>query len=312
MKTHMSIQQQKVLSPSALALALAIGLAGVFSAAHAGETQKTFATPEAAAQALATAARASDERALEQILGASWNDALGAGDAAADKAALHSFVTQYDQMHRWTAMTDGSRVLHIGADNYAYPVPLAGNAPSWHFDAAAGAREIDVRRIGANELLAIDAVNVIADAEEAYLDGARDDDTREYATTIVSSDGKRDGLYWSATASREPSPLAALGTLAADSATLGQPLVLDGYSYRILQAQGDTAPGGAASYVKDGAMTGGFAVLASPVEYGSSGIMSFMLSRDGVVYQKDLGRQTVNVAATMTAYNPGDGWTSVE
>ncbi len=185
-------------------------------------------------------------------------------------------------------MADGSRVLHIGADNYPYPIPLVGSGDRWHFDAAAGEREVAVRRIGANELLAIDAIAVIANAEESFLEGARDGVAAGYARTIYSGDGKRDGLYWNVVVDETPSPLAALGSLINQNAAVHDPLVVDGYAFRILQAQGSNAEGGAKSYVKNDAMTDGFAVLATPVDYGSTGITSFMMSRDGVVYEKDL------------------------
>jgi len=311
MKTQIS-NTRLSLARSLLATTIAFTVAGSLAAHAADGAQKMFASPEAAAKALAAAARADDEAALTEILGSSWKDVLGSGDAAADKAALDAFVAKYDQMNRWTTMTDGTRVLYIGADNYPYPVPLARDgASAWHFDSATGEREVRMRRIGANELLAIDAVNVIANAEEAYLGGKRDGQTATYASAIVSSDGKHDGLYWAVAQSESPSPLAALGDLTAQSA-LAEPLILDGYRYRILDAQGDTASGGAKSYIENGVMSGGFAVLASPVDYGKSGIMSFMLSREGVVYQKDLGEETVNIAAAIEAYEPGDGWTSVE
>jgi Protein of unknown function (DUF2950) len=311
MKMYRAIPQSRSLFPSIMIAAIAAAAAGFVTGTHARDAQLTFATPEAASKALADAARADDENALGDILGQSWQDALSSGDAAVDKVALKAFVAQYDQMNRWTAMTDGTRILHVGADNYPYPIPLAHAASSWHFDSTAGEREVAARRIGANELLAIDAVNVIAQAEEAYLDGAGNE-VKTYARSIVSGDGKHDGLYWSTTTSEQPSPLAALGDLAAEGTRIGEPLTLDGYTYRILAAQGAGAKGGAKSYVGNGAMTGGFAVLASPVEYGTSGIMTFMLNREGVVYEKDLGDDTARTAKTIAAYDPANGWTAVE
>jgi hypothetical protein len=293
-------------------LASAIALAGIGAAHAADTTQTTFASPAAAADALAAAARANDDKALGNILGASWKDTLSSGDAATDAADLKEFVAKFDRMHRWTVMSDGSEVLNVGADNYPYPIPLVKSGASWHFDAAAGDREVMTRRIGANELLALDAVDVIAGAEEAYRANARDGEVAAYAQTITSRDGKRDGLYWVVTEKDGPSPLAELGEVIADHASIKDPLVLDGYTFRILTAQGATAKGGAKSYVKNGAMTEGFAVLATPVEYGASGFMSFMRGSDGVVYEKDLGEDGAKAAATITAYDPGNGWKSVE
>jgi DUF2950 family protein len=299
-----------LLNTSLLAGAIALGCAG---SAHATDTQqKTFATPDAAADALAAAARTGNENALAEILGPSWKDTLSSGDAATDAAALKEFVAKFDRMHRWTKMTDGSEVLHVGADNYPYPVPLANAGAAWHFDSAAGEREVALRHIGANELLALDAVDVIAGAEEAYRARAREGEVEAYAQEIFSSDGKRDGLYWAVAGNEEPSPLAELGEVIADRTALKSPLVLDGYTFRILATQGASAKGGAKSYVTDGAMTGGFAVLATPIDYGTSGVMSFLRGSDGVVYEKDLGGDTSKIAASIVAYDPGDGWKSVE
>ena len=293
-------------------LAAAIALAGIGAAHAADAQQKTFATPDAAADALAKAARTRDENALAEILGPSWKDTLSSGDAAIDAAELEAFVAKFDRMHRWTALTNGSEVLNVGADNYPYPIPLAKSGGTWHFDAAAGMREVAVRHIGANELLALDAVDVIAGAEEAYRANAKEGEVETYATQIFSSDGQRDGLYWAVAANEEPSPLAELGQVIEDREAMKAPLVLDGYTFRILAAQGASAKGGAKSYVKNGRMTDGFAVLAVPVDYGTSGIASFMRGADGVVYEKDLGTDTAKVAATIDAYEPGDGWKSVE
>ncbi len=293
-------------------LAAAISLAGIGSAHAADAQQKTFATPEAAADALAKAARADDEKTLTEILGPSWKDTLSSGAKSIDDAALREFVAKFDRMHRWTAMTNGSEVLHVGADNYPYPIPLAKSGDAWRFDSAAGEREVAIRHVGANELLALDAVDVIAGAEEAYRANVREGEVETYAQQIFSSDGKRDGLFWVVAANEEPSPLAELGQVIEDREARKAPLVLDGYTFRILTAQGASAKGGAKSYVKDGRMSDGFAVLATPIDYGTSGIASFMRGADGVVYEKDLGADTAKAAASISAYEPGDGWKSVE
>lgn len=301
---------QTLFHSALLAGAIALGLGT--NPLHAADAQKSFASPEAAATALAAAVRANDSKALDDILGPTWKTTLGSGDASADAAALKEFLDKYERMHRWTAMTDGSEVLIVGADNYPYPIPLAKSGTGWQFDAKAGEREMATRRLGANELLALDAVDIIAGAEEAYFARATDGEVAMYAQNIVSTDGKRDGLYFVVAESDEPSPLAELGQVIADRAQLKDPLVLDGYTFRILAEQGASANGGAKSYVANGAMTEGFAVLATPVDYGKSGFMSFMRGRDGVVYEKDLGENTAEVAASIKAYEPGDGWKAVE
>jgi hypothetical protein len=286
-------------------------------AAADSTAQLDFATPENAGKALQAAARADDENALAQILGPESKAILSSGDAKEDKSALASFVAKYDRMNRWVTMTDGSRILYIGADNYPYPIPLMQNTSSkWYFNAAAGKDEILARRIGKNELLAIDAVSAMTKAEELYYKRHHDDDkVHQYTQKILSTPGKQDGLYWEVPKDQPASPLGRLNEFAQDvvaSTRPGVPPIFDGYSFRILTAQGDDAKGGGKSYVAAGKMTGGFAILATPVTYGDSGIMTFMVGRDGVVYQKDLGPDTTETDAYFNDYNPDGGWTPAE
>ena len=273
--------------------------------------QSTFSTPEEAGQALQAATKANDESELTQILGHSSKELLSSGDPAEDRDARQSFVTKYDRMNRWVRMADGSQVLYIGADNYPFPIPLAQEPSSkWYFNTAAGEEEILARRIGRNELLAIDASTSIANAEELYAQK-----TQSYTQKILSSPGTEDGLYWEVPQNQDPSPLGRLGEfakVAAASVTPDGSPVFDGYSFRILTAQGEGAKGGAKSYLVNGRLTGGFAVVATPVKYQDSGIMTFIVSREGAVYQKDLGKATATVAATIRDYNPGDGWEPAE
>jgi Protein of unknown function (DUF2950) len=273
--------------------------------------QSTFATPEEAGQALQAATKADDENGLTQILGRSSKELLSSGDPAEDREARQSFVTKYDRMNRWASMAAGSRVLYIGADNYPFPIPLAQEPSSkWYFNTAAGEEEILARRIGRNELLAIDASTAIANAEELYRQKAH-----SYTQKILSSPGIEDGLHWEVPKNAEPSPLGRLGEFAkaaTASATPDGSPVFDGYSFRILTAQGEGVEGGAKSYLVNGRLAGGFAVIATPVKYQDSGIMTFIISREGVVYQKDLGKATASIAATIQDYNPADGWKPAE
>ena len=279
--------------------------------------QATFASPVEAGQALAAAIRANNEDELRRILGPDAHDVVGSGDIADDTAARQSFVTKYDKMNRWVAMTDGTEVLYIGADNFPFPIPLVSTSDSrWYFDMAVGKQEMLARRIGRNELLAIDACYAIADAEEQYFLTPHNGSTvREYAQLVISGDGKQDGLYWPASATQPPSPLAILTELpkvSVASLAPGQALVLDGYTLRILTAQGAAAPGGAKSYIVNGKMTGGYAILATPVKYGKTGIMTFLLGSEGPVYESDLGSDTDKAAASLREFNPAAGWSSVE
>jgi Protein of unknown function (DUF2950) len=285
------------------------------NATTANETlaPETFQTPAEAASRLANAAKAGDQNALSQILGAEAKALLTTGDSETDQAAAEGFASKYQQMNRWVEMTDSSRVLYIGADNFAFPVPLAKNSSGkWYFDVVAGAQEVRARDIGRNELLAIDACFALANAQDIYFNIG---DAREYAQRVISSPGKQDGLYWPAPEAMTSSPLGHLSQFPKSSlasSPTDDPLVIDGYTLRVLTAQGDDAPGGTKSYVVNGKMTGGFAILATPVKYGRTGIMTFMISREGIVYEQDLGPDTVKLAASIQEYNPDESWSLVE
>jgi Protein of unknown function (DUF2950) len=280
----------------------------------AEDAQATFPSSAEAGAALARAAKSGDETAVAEILGLDTKVLLSAGDKEADKAALETFASKYEKMNRWVDMTDGSRVLYIGADNFAFPVPLAKNASrQWYFDAVAGAEEIRARDIGRNELLTIDACPKLGIAQEIYF--AADGNSAEFAQRIISTSGKQDGLYWAASEQQLSSPLASLNEFAALSLAMlspDKPLVIDGYALRILSAQGDDAPGGAQSYMVNGKMTAGFAILATPVKYAETGVMTFITGRDNVVYERDLGPDTVKIAASIQEYNPDQNWRPVE
>jgi hypothetical protein len=262
---------------------------------------------------LANAAKAGDQNALSKILGPEAKALLTTGDSETDKAATGGFASKYQQMNGWVEMTDGSRVLYIGADNFAFPVPLAKNSSGqWYFDAVAGAEEVKAREVGRNELLAIDACFALAHAQEIYFNTG---DAHEYAQRVISSPGKQDGLYWPAPEAKTSSPLGNLSQFPKSSLPsfpVDDPLVIDGYTLRVLTAQRDDAPGGAKSYVVNGKMIGGFAILATPVKYGETGIMTFMISREGIVYEQDLGPDTVKLAASIQVYNPDEDWSRVE
>lgn len=276
----------------------------------AAESQLTFASAEQAGQALYAAARSQDKQELERILGPESTAILNSGDAGEDRAALTSFVAKYDRMNRWSTMMDGSQILYVGADNYPYPIPLVQNGSSkWYFDTATGKDEILARRIGSNELLAIDAISAMGRAEEIYYKHRYGDrNSRQYAMLILSTPGKKDGLYWTISNDEPASPLGRFDELAKDVVLSTQPgdsPILDGYSFRVLSVQGNNAQDGANNY-KD------FAILATPVRYGDSGIMTFLMNKDGVVYEKDLGSRTVELANHMDRYDLDKSWTAVE
>ena len=296
---------------------VAVGIIGFYkaNAASSDSAQTTFATPAAAGEALLRAARSEDEKTLARILGPDSWAILSSGDPNEDKESLQSFVSKYDQMNRWVKMTDGSEILNIGADNYSFPIPLVqDNSSNWHFDAKAGKDEILARQIGRNELLAIDAIAAIANAEELYAQKPRDGNPAGlYTTKIFSSSGKQDGLYRPVADGEPSSPLGRVELFAKDAlSSSNETPIIDGYSFRILTAQAGQAKGGARPYIVNGKMTGGFAVIASPVKYGDSGVMTFIVNRDAVVYQRDLGPDTSEIVDTIIEFNPTNEWELVK
>ena len=259
----------------------------------AESSPKTFSTPAEAGQALEAAARAKDDKAIAQVLGPKAKALVSSGDSSVDAAANDSFAKKYDRMHRWVLMTDGSQVLYVGADNYPFPVPLKQDSGSrWYFDAVTGEEELRARRIGKNEMRAVEAAEVIANAEKSYHQA-----THRYTGNLVSTPGQQDGLYWEASEGKPLSPLGsskqfARGVFAA--AAPSQTLVFDGYSYRVITSKK------------------GFTVFATPAKYEHSGIMTFSLGRDGIVYQRDLGKQAADAENAINQYNPADGWAQAE
>jgi len=276
--------------------------------------QDTFASPADAGAAFLAAAKSGDQAALLKVFGADAKDVLFSGDPVKDKDALADFVAAYGQMNRWRAINAGGEILYVGADNFPFPIPLQKNpAGQWYFNTAAGKDEILARRIGKDELTAIAACGALVEAQQQYFaqthDGSK---VKQYAQQFGSDPGKQNGLYWNVPAGQPESPLGKLGDFAKASgytSSGAKPQPFDGYTYRILTKQGDKAKGGAKDYLVSGNLTGGFAILAYPAGYRNSGIMTFVVSKDGVVFQKDLGEKTAEAAAALAEYNPGDGWT---
>ena len=280
------------------------------------EVQKTFASPAEAGAAFHDAAKAGDQVALTAIFGPDVTEVLFSGDPVKDRNALTQFASAYETMNRWGKINGGGQMLYVGAENFPFPVPLLQTSSGqWYFDTAGGTDEILARRIGRNELVAIAAIGALANAQQDYFAGAHaGGESKQYAQKFASDEGKQNGLYWSDSSGRTPSPLGQLGDFAKDAGYTnpgGTPQPFNGYIFRILTKQGNTAKGGAKDYIVNGKMTGGFAILAYPAEYQNSGIMTFLIGTDGVVYEKDLGAKTVDTAAAMTEYNPGDGWKPV-
>jgi len=274
--------------------------------------QKVFSSPAQASGALFTAAQRNDEQAMLEILGPDARKLVSSGDATEDADERANFVRKYQEMHRLVKEPDGTTALYVGARNWPMPIPIVGSGTSWHFDSAAAKKEILYRRVGENELSTIRICQELVAAEKEYhaVQGGH------YADKLFSDAGSHDGLYWKTTAGQPQSPIGPLVAAAAAQGYVqqaGTPVTpYHGYYYRILTAQGKSAPGGAKSYLVDGKMTGGFAVLAYPAEYRSSGVMSFLVGEDGAVYEKDLGRMTPTIAKALQAFDPDSSWRKSE
>jgi Protein of unknown function (DUF2950) len=266
--------------------------------------QKTFASAQQASQALVTAARNNDEKALVEILGPDAKQIVSSGDPTEDAQDRAQFVERYEQMHRLVKEPDGSTTLYIGAENWPLPIPLVNKGSSWFFGTATAKKEILYRRVGRNEMSTIRVCKQLVAAEREYYSSHQ-----EYAQKIRSDPGQQDGLYWAAAQNQPQSPIGPLVAAAVVGASASaSPSPFRGYFYHILTGQGPSAPGGAKSYVVDGKMTGGFAFVAYPAEYRSSGVMTFLVAKDGVVYRKDLGPNTATLAKAMKVYDPDATW----
>ena len=245
------------------------------------------------------------------VLGRDGVDIVSSGDEVADEAIRQKFLAAYDAKHQVTIDGDSKAVLIIGQEDFPFPIPLTRKDGTWTFDTAAGRLEILYRRIGRNELDAIQACLAYVDAQNEYAEKDRTGaGVATYAQRIVSSPNKKDGLYWPAAQSDDASPL---GELVAQATTEGYVIggsrtPFHGYYFKVLTRQGSMATGGAVDYVVRGKMIGGFALVAYPAEYGNSGVMTFLVNHTGAVFEKDLGKRTAKLAERMTSFNPDQTW----
>jgi hypothetical protein len=284
----------------AAGLALA---AGALLLAPAAFAQKAYPTPEAAADAFVDSVARHDGDALKVVLGADHAKYLPHSNAE----DVTSFLEAWAKSHRIVRAGDAKAYLEAGTHGWTMPIPIVRTAPGWAFDTKAVPEELRTRRIGRNELAAIEVALAYTDAQEDYYRFDRDRNRRQdYAQKLLSSPGKHDGLYWPAKPGEPESPLGS------EVAQVKPGEGYHGYHYRVLTAQGKDAPGGAKSYVVNGSMTDGYALVAWPVRWGDTGVMTFVVSKDGVVYQKDLGPGTDAAARAMAAYNPDASWTKVK
>jgi hypothetical protein len=292
------------------AIGLGTGLALAVSA-----PARTFPTASEAVKVFVTAVRADDVNTMQAILGPEGETIANSGDPVADKEARARFLAAYDE--RATLVNDDatSVTLVIGNDKWPLPIPIVKGREGWYFDSKAGRDELLARRIGRNELFTIEAARAYVDAQREYASDDRGDGVLDYAQRFFSTQGRKDGLYWQTTAGQPESPLGPAFARAHERGYApggaAKPEPFNGYYYKILKAQGPAANGGAYSYVAHGKMIGGFALIAYPARYGVSGIMTFIVNHDGVVFQKDLGPDTAQVAAKIEAFDPGKGWVRV-
>jgi len=282
----------------------------------AAVTQATYASPEDAAKALYDAVKAHDVKSVYKVFGPGSDKYIYTGDDVADRQMRERFLAAYDQSMKIERDGDAKAILVVGEQEFPIPFPLVKGSKGWKFDAKAGAEEIINRRIGENELFAIKSCLAYGDAQQEYAEADRDGDGLiEYAQKFRSSEGKRDGLFWPTT---ESEPLSPLGPFAAQvksegySAKDARPVPLHGYYFRILTGQGKDAPGGAYDYLVKGNLIGGYALAAYPARWGASGVMTFICNHDGIVYQKNLGEKTAEIASKMTRFNPDASWQKAE
>ena len=300
-----------MISLKSIRRAALLGLMALTLLSSVAQAQQSFPTPEDAAAALAAAVK-SGPRDILKVLGKAADDIVSSGDEVADADTRQRFTSMYDTKH--SVKTEGNKkaTLMLGPDDFPFPIPLVNTKTGWEFDTDEGRIEVLYRRIGRNELDAIQTALAFVDAENEYADKDRGEGVGVYAQRIVSTPGKKDGLFW-----RDDSDPSPLGALAAEASAEGYrtgegPAPYHGYYFRILKGQGSDAPGGAFNFVVKGKMIGGFALIAYPAEYGNSGVMTFVVNHTGIVYEKDLGTRTEFIAQRTTLFDPDQTWKKIE
>jgi Protein of unknown function (DUF2950) len=300
-------------------VALLIMVAATQAACSRSVQQKDFASAEEAVQALVAAAQSDDTRALLEVLGQEAEPVVGSGDPVQDKNSRQQFLQAYAAAHALDTSVEGRTTLEVGTDKWPFTFPIVQRDGRWRFDSTAGVEEIVNRRVGANEISTIQSCLAFVDAQrEYYVRNAQQDSLLHFAQTLVSTEGQKDGLYWPTAGDEEPSPLGEEFAQARsegyfqddaskDGASKATPY--HGYVYRLLKAQGPNAAGGAYDYMVGDKMLGGFALIASPAEYGSTGVMTFIVNHDGVVFSKDLGPDTAKAARSIEVFDPDQSWT---
>ncbi len=304
-------------------LLVAVGVAAMLSVGacgsktdqpSAGEAQaspKLFASPDEAGKALFDAAKSGNQDNVATIFGSGAKQLISTGNAAEDKIALENFAKAYQQMNRWRKLADGGEILLVGADNQAFPVPLKSASGQWFFDAAAGKEEIVARRIGRDEIVAMDVCGALAEAQAQYF-SQKHGGVKQYAQKFISDPGQQNGLYWESPAGAPRSPMGPLVAFATEEGFAIKPNAAQpfyGYYFHRLDSQGAAGKGGAKQYVVNGKATAGFAYVAYPAKYDDTGVQTFIVNQDRVIYEKNLGKDTATSAKAMTDFNPDSTWT---
>lgn len=300
-------------------IAAIIFLSGTYSASLAKQLQQqSYASPEEAVNALIAAVRADDKKEMLAVLGPGGKELISSGDEEADKVGREKLLKAYDVMNKLEKASANKMILHIGKDDWSLPIPIVEKNKKWFFSTKAGKEEILNRRIGRNELNVIEVLHAYVNAQHEYASKDRNGDgVTQFAQKIISTEGKLNGLYWKAKEGEEMSPL---GPLVARAAKEGYTKQVEGftlspfhgYYYKILKGQGKRATGGAYDYVVKGKMILGFALVAYPAQYGNSGIMTFMVNQQGVIYEKNLGKNTESIAKAMKKFAPDKTWKKFE
>ncbi len=280
--------------------------------ATAPTEQRHFSSAEAAASALLTAVKGGDSTAMLAVLGPDAKPIIESGDAVADREMMQRFAASYEAAHTLNATNARRFDLVVGKDKWPFPIPIVKESTGWRFDTAAGQEEILDRRVGRNERFTIQTCLAVVDAQrDYYARNPNRDSLNHFARRFNSSEGKRDGLYFPTGDDEEQSPLGSLVAQARDEGYTNKPVPYHGYYYRMLESQGRNARDGAYDYVAKGEMIGGFAVVAYPASYDNSGVMTFIVNHDGVVYQKDLGPDTAEMARAIQRFDPDKSWERV-
>jgi hypothetical protein len=302
------------LFPGVLAILIAMVALAAYPAVAGGPAgQKSFVSPQQAVTALVAAVLDNNDAELLAILGPGSEDLISSGDRVADQKGRARFLKAYEEKNSLEQEGEGHAVLLVGGKDYPFPIPIVQQGDAWLFDTQAGMEEILNRRIGRNELHTIEVMHAYTDAQREYACMKRKSGGPEFAEKFASSEGKKDGLYWEAGEGEEKSPFGPLIARATEEGYTGgldedPPEAFHGYYFKILKAQGEHAKDGAFDYMADGKMVLGFALVAYPAKYGASGIMTFIVNQEGMIYEKDLGEDTAKAAAAMTTFDPDDTW----